>query len=151
MVNNMQAMESFYKTVDLAIETNRLNRELYQREMYLVSPAKYAIDFCTVHVNCGRRVGKSEYIKDHLNYGDVIIAPNLDMREYLKWKLHYQHVYSVSEFSYGLPDSFSNRTLPRTTIWMDEVGFCSDSEIGKVYSALACRNVPNQTFIRLGR
>ena len=144
-----EVMKRFQNLVTSAIEINKMNRQLYSKEKWVFSPVQYAKEFCTVHINCGRRIGKTEYIRDFLEVGDVVIVPNRTMQlksiDVLRWR----HIFIPNDCGNGLPVHFLQDYKPRT-IWFDEIGFSSKEEIDWVYNAF-CDNTYEQTWIRLGQ
>lgn len=75
--------DQYHEMIDELIYLNLAHRAEFAEYKPMVPPAVWAREFCTVRCNIGRRTGKSEYIKARAREGDLIIAPNLQMRRHL--------------------------------------------------------------------
>lgn len=79
-------MQTFKQIVDAAItlseETRKLNEEHFDSIRQTMHPAAFAREFCTVHIDLGRRTGKTTYIQEHEALGDVIVTPTFAMKKY---------------------------------------------------------------------
>lgn len=144
--------EAFAEGVDSLIEANKYIRTCNAKNKELFPPAHWAEEMCTIHIDCGRRVGKTEYIKDHLSSTDhIVIVNSLQRAIDLKCELNSQfdnqfdNIYCVYEVLNNQLDGISF-----STIWMDEIGFDKSLDIVRLYGKLV-RPDREQTFIRFGR
>jgi hypothetical protein len=62
------------KIIDLAIEENKRIRELNSYWKQTCGKIEYFRNFCTIHIDIGRAVGKTQYIIDNAKENDVIIV-----------------------------------------------------------------------------
>lgn len=71
----------FFLAVDSLIILNKLNRELFYDKIKHIGDISFANEFGTVHVNCGRRIGKTEYIKSRATENDLVIVFNQHVKQ----------------------------------------------------------------------
>ncbi len=88
MIKNLDLFESaqlaknFAHLVDGLIALNEYHRDVLPMGVReTMSPAHYASEFCTIAVDVGRRIGKTQYIKDHANAESLIVVANQAQRD----------------------------------------------------------------------
>jgi hypothetical protein len=73
--------DNFIKLVDDLTILNKINRVLISGDIKLsMGPDLFNLEFCTVHVNAGRRIGKTEYIINKATSDSLIVVCNEMMR-----------------------------------------------------------------------
>lgn len=81
--------DEFQSCVDMLVELNKKRREsFYDLECSMATHA-FIKEFCCVHVNIGRRSGKTEYINKRATDDDLVIAPLVRMGLLYKGKNFY--------------------------------------------------------------
>ena len=137
----MDHYEKFWCAVDLLVEANEQFRERLKDEKWfnMLGPVGYAMEMATVHVNPNRRAGKTEYIKDHAQLGDLIVVHDPAMTRFYS---------DVAETVTGFQ---AKRCAGRyNRIYVDEPWLVfKDIRVDDFYTAL-CKDA-DQTFIFLGR
>lgn len=115
-------------------------------------PAVFAREFCTVHLDVGRQVGKTTYIKERAVEGDVIISASMER------KLNAYRGARADVFApYHLDNPhflMSRRGRHRPSfIYVDEPDqvqrLCQGQSLRIVYDAFASGQL-DQTFVLLG-
>ena len=67
----------FFDFVDNMVAYSHQRRmEMAGHIVHSMSPGQYAMDFCTVKVDAGRRSGKTEYVKQRADEYDLVIVHN---------------------------------------------------------------------------
>ena len=67
----------FFSVVDSMLAYNHQRRlDMAGHLVHSMSPVQYAMDFCTVKVDIGRRTGKTEYVKQRADEWSLVIVPN---------------------------------------------------------------------------
>lgn len=77
----------FQLGVDLLIASNiarRSNHSVGHSITSAMAPHTYAAEFCTVHVNTARQIGKTHYIKTHATKDDLVVVMNHNTRRTLE-------------------------------------------------------------------
>lgn len=140
---------AFEKGVEFLIESNKLTRADRAGDKEFFCPVDWALEMCTIHVNPGRRCGKSTFIKNKFDpMLDIIIVPTLEMANRVKYELHGQYNNNIHALEAVLNNQLDGFVF--TTIWMDEIGFYKHLDIYQLYRKLV-RSGIEQTFIRFGR
>ena len=107
----------------------------------MMGAQNFAREFCTIHINIGRRTGKTEYIKRNATKTDVVVVASRQMREiYSGVNVPVVSVDGIVDWSKG------RRAV--STIYIDEPELMHKF-VGIIYESLF-RNA-NQTFVLLGR
>lgn len=131
-----------------AIVFNREHREK-NKEMYLKKafhPIEYAMQLSTVHINIGRGVGKTQFIRKYANPYDVIVVPKGSMKILFR-DCECRNIFTPFECRHVI---YRDADKPKT-IWMDEIGFATEEEIYWVYNTFIIDDEEiNQTWVRLG-
>ena len=65
----------FFDFVDNMVAYSH-QRRMDVHTVHSMSPVQYAMDFCTVKVDAGRRSGKTEYVKQRADEYDLVIVHN---------------------------------------------------------------------------
>lgn len=75
-MDKKKMFKEFNKLVDSSIAINKMVREVYVEQSRSIrnQPAWYAQQFCTVDINIGRGVGKTQYIIDHAGHDDLVLV-----------------------------------------------------------------------------
>ena len=142
----------FFRLVDNAATVNLLHRQSLPDEIRNdMHPVHYSFEFCTVHIDIGRMIGKTEYIKRNLAEGVVVIVHNNEARKALlrdtgggKGALIING--NVSE--HVLMHDLSVRTA--NFIFIDEPALIKDQNLSVIYQALSKKDL-TQLFILLGK
>lgn len=137
------------------VETNRDNLPL---NLYsILSKEAFAREFCTLHINPGRRTGKGTFIRNNASNRDLIIVANeILRRDYLY--ISSSKVITISDLErleYPSTVRFCECGVlvskVYNTIYIDEPRLCFSNDrvpIEKVYRLFAHSH--NQMFILLG-
>lgn len=137
---------SFSETVDMMVaysHQRRLNMTVHK--VHSMSPVQYAMDFCTVKVDAGRRTGKTTYVKQRADeYSLVIVHNNNLTRGYPENVI----VVSITELV-RWHDMFRGAKKPRT-VYIEEPNmvFRQIPQPDLYYRLVA--EIYDQTFILLG-
>ena len=130
------------KTLLEVIALNKENRDrLNEWEHY--SPTNYLKEFCTVHLDIGRQVGKTTFITKHANENDAVVT-------FLNWRNDKGiKVFSSSE---DIARLRSKKEHSYKNIFIDEPDFVFRrvAEYSEILEAFASKDYKNQTFILLG-
>lgn len=105
----------FKDTVDLAIDGvfNGFNMDLAAR----IGASNYVREFRTIHINMGRRIGKTHYILNHYREHDLIIVHD----EQMKYHLNGCGVIATIK----TPRELKGDLRQYHWIWIDEPRLCS--------------------------
>jgi hypothetical protein len=86
-----------------AIKVNQGNRERAERNRSLCSPLMWLQEYCTVRVDVGRGVGKTDSIARYLTDKDVVLVFNRNMKNIIQNRLNngkeMRNVIDVKTFS----------------------------------------------------
>ena len=137
----------FQFAVNTLLELNKQNREICE-QLYM-DPISYAREFGTVHVNCGRRAGKTQYIVDHATDKDLILVSNVSHKKLFKEA--FTQALTVHDLNHacGFPDPVNIYVEDPSYIFKGALqGNLRISNMTDLYKKLA-KNY-NQTFILLG-
>ena len=87
------------------------------------SPLDYLTSFCTIHVDVGRRVGKTSYIINNAKSTDLIIVPTRDSKDYIVYKRREKlNVITASSMEFLSKKSFEK--WDHKLIYVDEPRIC---------------------------
>lgn len=118
-----------------AIKLNSMNYEMKQRQSTMMHQVAYAMDFKTIHLNVGRRTGKSTAMMTLARKSDLIVVHNEEVKRRLKHE--YPHclatinsIHDVVLGSVGLRGNIPARTFDY--VWIDEPNLC-DYDINLIY------------------
>jgi len=144
----------FNSLVDSAIALNIDMRTKLRLAPKTLSPANFAAEFCTVHVNVGRGSGKSSYILNRSQPGDSIVVPDTNMlKEFRLWDIGGKlgktdrHVHIAAASTMMSAPKFAAK---HSTIWVDEPRHVERYvTLDRLYRELAIGY--EHTFILLGR
>lgn len=133
--------DQYHKAIDELISLNLANRTKLAEYIPMMSPAEWALEFCTVRCDIGRRTGKSEYIKARAKDGDLIIVQNF------KTKLH---LFSKVPCDVETPKTLRGNKLKRFgTVFVDEPSLVFRvMSPNDLFTLLA--HDSEQTFVMLG-
>ena len=135
----------FFDMVDGMITYNERSRLPIAYMSHSMSPVQYAMDFCTVKVDAGRRTGKTEYVKQRADEWSLVIDPNNNLT-----KGYPDHiiVVSVTEIA-RWHDMFRGARKPRT-VYIEEPNmvFRTIPQPDLYYRLVD--EIYDQTFILLG-
>ena len=133
------------------IEINKKQREIFKSNKLNYSAIDYAKEFCTIRLDIGRGVGKTNFINKHAKKGDLIVTYNS------KSVFHREHC--ESDFEYDVISLYGNNDMCHklskknyTNIFVEEPSIISSSYpdfIKDLYNFLVDPNI-EQTFIILG-
>lgn len=107
----------------------------------MISPASFAREFKTIHLNVGRQTGKTSMMMELARPSDLIVTSTLSMLDHLyqiRGKCRAEIV-TVSSLRY-----VRYRDLGNSWVWMDEPSFFNGS-INEVYN-----RVQAGLYIKLG-
>lgn len=148
-------MNTFGKLVAGLIEQNKINRTTAAKcTGYEYDPVHYALDFCTVHVNIGRRSGKTHLIDDLAIANDVALFGSSAL---LNWYKYEHHQFGALNTVCN-PDALraweiKSRSIDYAyTVFVDEPALVSrayNMSIEEIYRHLVCPR-SDQTFVLLG-
>lgn len=126
------------------IEVAVQNRENF-REVYCICPINWAKEFCTVHVNAGRRSGKTQYIKKHATSDDVVIVPDQNYKRIVFGGFNDARVLTIDEV-------FCMERLPKCNrIYVDEPQLCFKSHaLEGLYERIDLRRFHETLVVLLG-
>ena len=151
----------FSELVYMYIKFNRRNRPHWKR--HIIGYNFYIREYCTVLVNAGRQVGKTQYIVDNASINDAIIVGKISMANCIKDRILRKYDYKDFKnmpFKPPLPDVFTINFLKLNyfdktikgieNIYIDEPSM----NIFKIYMDFIYKlfedNEIDQTFIILG-
>lgn len=140
--------------VGLAIFINKWNRKSLVKEYF--SATAFAMEACTVHINVGRRTGKSTYINKVVKPKDLIIVHDfvtkdmlLDLRKSIGNADEFYQVITAHTLK-GMDRKYFIETQFPDTIYIDEPELVSRViPVAEIYDRLTTRD-RDQTFVLLG-
>ncbi len=71
-IDEFMARHRMSTLVETAIEANNAMRRVHQREREHMAPELFLSELCTIHLNPGRRTGKTRYIATTREMRDVV-------------------------------------------------------------------------------
>lgn len=119
-----------------AIAANLVSRQkLPEYVEKSVGQNEFASDFKTIHLNVGRRTGKSTAIMTLARKSDLIVVHNEDSKRRLKYEnphclATFNSIHDVVLGSIGLRGNIPARTFDY--VWIDEPNLC-DYDINLIY------------------
>lgn len=143
----------FAFAVSALINANEMRRDELQEQFRGMTPAAFVHEFCTVSVDCGRRLGKTTFIRNHAGPDDVVVAGNRLMRDEISRGSASLAVLSPP-FDDALRHHLLGRPAPsgRVRIWVDEPAMLSDRDYAVVVDAVTRHAIPAlPTVILLGQ
>jgi hypothetical protein len=134
----------------LMTEALRVNKEIRHQfgDSRCMSAIAYAREFCTVHVNPGRRTGKTSWALENVEKGDVIIVHNHHRQKILATQTR-ALVYSVGTLTH----SDDGRGLHSRRVIIDEPALISSvahDGLENIYRCFSRYEEDDVTFILLG-
>lgn len=135
----------YFELVKDLIYFNYKHREFHEELRKNLSPRAWLYEFCTIRLNVGRRVGKTEFIKSNARPGDIVIVP------FIISKIPYgsAHCFALPElerYNHFYPTDLQN--FNPSYIWCDEANLSNDG-IELIFNHF-CRPELDQTLIILG-
>jgi hypothetical protein len=144
--------QAFSQIVDTAVGFSVQNRRQYFEHFKQIRagmhPAAFAREFCTVHIDLGRRTGKTTYIKQRAEPGDVIITMTADAlrRDFSQIDVDCYAAWMIAAERFQ--QSYRGKA-PRL-IFIDEPELVQHyCKLETIYNLFA-GDTPDQTFILLG-
>lgn len=68
---------SFFDMVDEMVRINKRRRSVLPKHVpQSISPVQFAVEFCTIKCDVGRRTGKTEYVKQRADQYSLVIVHN---------------------------------------------------------------------------
>lgn len=149
-------MKSFEQIVDDAIAFSKQNRMLYKEHFGSIQEtmhaAAFAREFCTVHLDMGRRTGKTTYIKQHAGPDDVTIVMTAETRrrEFVSVWGEVFAAHEVADDRFWMSRRGKSLGSPSNIVYIDEPELvqrrCS---LDRIYQTFAT-GAFDQTFVLLG-
>lgn len=139
---------SFSETVDMMVAYSHQRRmDMAAQVVHTMSPVQYAMDFCTVKVDAGRRTGKTTYVKQRADGHDLVIVHN-NNNNLTKGYPDHIIVVSITEIA-RWNDMFRGARKPRT-VYIEEpqMVFRTIPQPDLYYRLVD--EIYDQTFILLG-
>jgi len=100
-------MNEFQYLVDGLILLNKKNRMSDLKKQS--SSLNYLMSYCTVHVDIGRKIGKTSYIINNAKSTDLIIVPTPDFKDDIVYKRREKiNVVIASNMKYLTKKDFEN-------------------------------------------
>lgn len=145
-MHELTTQTKFQILLDTAIEISQENQKNYPDLRKNFCPIQWNMEFCTIAVDFGRRLGKSSYIRKRARSTDIIIATNT--HSVLDWRkrLGFDNVFTKHQASINF-QTF-NQMNPEF-IWIDDARL-TDKEEYAIYEIFTRPNM-NQMFIKLGK
>jgi hypothetical protein len=129
--------EEFHKCIDKLIEINKARRKEFSDLEQNAGTYAYISEICTVHVDIGRRSGKTAYINSRATDNDLVICP----------RSSFLTLYKIKNQIVANTDIFEDAilTVKYDIIYIDEPALHKD--ITKYYK----HGTANSTFVLLGK
>lgn len=110
--------------VDQAIELNKINRQLNEKNFKMISDFFVFKEFCTIHINVGRASGNTEYIVNNANSSDLVVCHSYNQKNMIIKKMAENQNFSIPEFL--LPPRFSSKIMDKgyNKIYVDNPRLC---------------------------
>lgn len=139
--------ESIEKAIAINKQIRNTHKVMYFGKSYS-NKNSFAKEFQTVHINPGRRTGKTQYIINNAKNGDVIYTPLLSMAEEIRSGLNLLNKnIDIVLINHNMKNTLGY--IPNN-IWVDNYSILNDYvDKNKIYNCLNPHN-PYQTFIFLG-
>lgn len=153
--NDIQRYEKFVSLLDGLVALNKANRKKfvernYSNIDYMVGKMFYFKEFCTIKLDIGRQVGKTEYIIRNFKNNHLIIVDNNLTKRYILRRIgkeldEFQKVITIDDLK---NITFGNR-YNFNTIWVNDASYIMNSRNTDFLYAIYGNN-KDQTFIFLG-
>jgi hypothetical protein len=149
----------FANLVDFAIAENKENREKKIQYKDAMPKSHWLREFCTVHINCGRGTGKTEYITNELNAQDIVIVSNYGTKKIIEDGMNQRcdNIFSSAAMKYRASEKdellYLLQTIDIKRIFIDEPAACerNDLDLYYFYDMVAAHNKSTDlTFVLLG-
>ena len=102
-----------------AIKTNQANRGRYEKNIFNCSPLLWLMEYCTVRIDVGRGVGKTEFIVGNLTDKDIVLVFNRNMKSIIQNRMNdgkeMRNVVNIQTFT-----PYNMRPLSPEYIFVDE-------------------------------
>jgi len=163
-------MTDLKQIITALIELNLRTRAEFFKEhpweklQYAMSQATFACEFCTVHVNPGRRAGKTTAILDLMKSDDALLVHSYDAKERVRreaWTYASKNIFAMNELVSPnfIPNHFRGRRWAPRIIWVDEPELCFSSvphnfSLGHFYETFTqppYADLTTQTFVLVGQ
>lgn len=151
-VTSEMVYNEFFRLVDNAAGLNILHRNMIGEDVRkAMHPVQYAFEFCTVHIDIGRRIGKTEYIKKNLTDGVIVIVSSNEIRKSLLKETGGGNGAVIINGNTSEPVLINDLLIRNPNfIFIDEPSLISDKNIGVIYHTLVRKDL-TQLFILLGK
>lgn len=139
--------KKFTESIDNLLKLNKSNRLKYKTETCNIDPIYYALEFCTVKCDIGRRVGKTKYIQQNAKKGDLVVVANERIKTLYK---RVKFEFDVLTIDYIIKSR--SREFQFKNIYIDEpiMVFRNRQSLDEFYIIMVQPKI-EQTFIFLGR
>lgn len=142
----------FRSIADQAIALNLLRQESLPQVKETFGKVGWLREFATVRLEVGRQIGKTTYIKNNAQYGDVVIHSNLTMKTHFEKSVGQFHEFynftirQLDGFYETIDEGRFGLMKGAKTIWFDD---CFDFAKNKpeVYNNLVHMFDPRQVVI----
>ena len=118
-----ECVNKFHDLVEELIQLNHEHRKMYFNRTYpLITFFK---EFCIVKIDCGRQIGKTEYIRSHATNEDLIIVPHGRDQSGYNYDATYDKLNIIR-----MKDVFQTTLIADrryNTIYVDEIVSCQGS------------------------
>lgn len=143
----MNKHDQFQSAVDLLIDANRANRVELAHFAETMGSRDYALEFCTVQVMTGRRMGKTTYVKSRAKPGDLVIVGRKGLADGYPCA-----VMLPCEITPALVRILSERGYSGETEWFPKTVYIEEPYLcGNVYKMIGYLALDaSQTFVVLG-
>lgn len=151
-VTSEMVAEEFFRLVDNAAAVNLLHRQsLPDSVREQMHPVHYSFEYCTIHVDVGRAIGKTEYIRKNLAEGVVVIVPDNESRmRLLKDSKGGNGAFIVNGNGNEKVLSAELSVRKANFIFIDEPAMIKDQNLSVIYQVLSKPDMI-QLFILLGK
>jgi hypothetical protein len=140
----IDAFDDFSETVDKLVALNIARRASFGNEIIPAFGNTYwASEFCTVHVDIGRRSGKSRYIGTRATKDAIVIIHLMSLVKH-----HPAYKAAAGVFTKEQILSGAARDLTFSMVYIDEPGFFDHEELRSIYQSLSGTE---RTFVLLGK
>lgn len=143
--------DRFHILIDYAITLNKEHRTNQKINKVMKLP-DYALEYCTVKIDVGRNIGKTEYIKRHADNKSCIIVPRAAMKKLYvpsRRKTYGFTLYSAVEVFTLIEQGLLRGTSSFEKIYIEEPSFIWQVvKLSDFYREFT--KTVNQTFIWLG-
>jgi hypothetical protein len=142
-------ISDFEILVTLAIKANKENRKMAPWGKEYNSASQWLEDFCTIHIDTGRGVGKTQYIVNNLTDKDIVFVFSKNMKKMMEERLgcKKKNIFIVDDF---INHRVSITDIPEN-IYIDEPFLClRDVNLNEILRYFANPSI-KQTIIMLGK